>query len=75
MRGFKILYAIAALLILADVIYYFTFHPKHHFSWEVPAFSAAFGFVMCVVLVVVSKAIGKFIMKEETYYERFKRVR
>ena len=75
MKYFKLLYATAAILILADVIYYFTFHPKHHFSWEVPAFSAAFGFSMCILLVVVSKFIGKLIMKEEAYYERFRKVR
>ncbi|WP_290899473.1 hypothetical protein [Ferroglobus sp.] len=75
MRGFRLLYALALILIIADVVYTFFAHPKRHFYWEVPAFSAAFGFVMCIALVVISKSIGKFIMKEEDYYEKLKKVR
>ncbi|AIY89505.1 hypothetical protein [Geoglobus acetivorans] len=72
-RWMKYLYAIAALLITADIAYYFAAHPEHHFSWEIPAFSAAYGFVMCILLVVVSKSIGRFIMRDEDYYERLGR--
>lgn len=72
-RWMKYLYAIAALLIIADIVYYFTAHPEYHFSWEIPAFSAVYGFVMCILLVVVSKSIGKLIMKDEDYYERLGR--
>ncbi|AKG91426.1 hypothetical protein GAH_01272 [Geoglobus ahangari] len=74
-RWMKYLYAVAGILILSDIAYYFIAHPKHHFSWEVPAFSAVYGFVMCVLLVVVSKSIGKLIMKDEDYYERIGKVR
>ncbi|WP_457590294.1 hypothetical protein [Geoglobus sp.] len=74
-RWMRHLYAIAAVLIAADVAYYFIAHPEHHFSWEVPAFSAVYGFVMCIVLVVVSKFIGRFIMRDEGYYDRIGKVR
>lgn len=70
MKGFKLLYVLAAILIAADLAYFLVFHPKRHFYWEVPAFSAAFGFVMCIALVIISKSIGKFIMKSEDYYEK-----
>ncbi len=75
MRDFKLLYALALILIIADIVYTFLAHPKRYFYWEVPAFSAVFGFVMCIALVVISKSIGKLIMKEEDYYEKLKKVK
>lgn len=39
--------------------------------WErVPGFWAAFGFVGCVVIIVASKAVGKFgVQRREDYYD------
>ena len=69
-RLFKLLILITALSIIADFIYVQT-HQKH-FPWEVPAFHALFGFVVCILLIVISKAIGhKWLMKDEDYYERW----
>lgn len=46
-------------------------HPPAH-AWErIPLFAAAFGFLGCVAIVVVSKALGKlFLQQPEDYYER-----
>lgn len=74
-RWMKHLYAVAALLIIADIVYYLIAHPEHHFSWEFPAFSAVYGFVMCILLVTVAKSVGKLIIKDPEYYDRIGKVR
>lgn len=63
LRGF---YAICMLLIVAD----FVLHRHVGLSWEeIPAFYAIYGFVACVVLVVIAKKMRKFIMRREDYYD------
>ncbi len=46
-----------------------TQEPRHW--WEqIPGFYIIFGFVGCVVIIVVSKALGKlFLQKDEDYYD------
>lgn len=46
-------------------------HPHPH-AWDrIPLFYAFFGFVGCVAIIVVSKALGKaFLQQDEDYYER-----
>ncbi len=68
-KNMKYLYIIAALLILVDIVAY-----SLHLTHEIPAFSAVFGFVGCIVLIYFSKFIGNFITKKEDYYEKFKKV-
>lgn len=45
-------------------------HPYPH-AWDhIPLFYAAFGFVGCVLIILVSKALGKrFLQKPEDYYD------
>lgn len=59
-------FGILAFLIGLDLL-----APKHpHFSWEaLPGFYAVYGFVSCVLIVAVSKILGKlWLQKEEDYY-------
>jgi hypothetical protein len=46
-------------------------HPYPH-AWDhIPLFYAIFGFVGCLLIIIVSKALGKaFLQKKEDYYER-----
>ena len=45
-------------------------HPHPNVWDKVPLFYALYGFVGCVLIIVVSKALGKlFIQKRENYYE------
>ncbi|MBW7957868.1 MAG: hypothetical protein H3C68_08265 [Deltaproteobacteria bacterium] len=48
--------------------------PRHHlhFYWdEIPGFSAVFGFISCVLIIIVSKALGKlWLQRKEDYYEK-----
>jgi hypothetical protein len=39
-------------------------------SWEnLPAFYAVYGFVACVLLVLIAKEMRKVIMRKEDYYD------
>ncbi len=43
--------------------------PLHHFWEKIPLFEAIFGFLGCLVIIFVSKALGQFfIQKREDYY-------
>jgi len=47
-------------------------HPQVHFSWQsVPFFSALYGFVGCIMIILGSKALGHYwLQKEEDYYKK-----
>ena len=62
----RILYAICALLFAMDFI-----HHRHAIhSWEdIVGFYAFYGFVGCVVFVLVAKEMRKILMRGEDYYQ------
>lgn len=63
LKGF---YAICVLLVLAD----FFLHRHIGFAWEkIPAFYAIYGFVACVLLVLVAKKMRNVLMRKEDYYD------
>ena len=62
------------MLLSAIVIFclsFFTPTDGAHFPWEkLPVFYALFGFVSCIALIILAKALGKlFIRRDENYYE------
>jgi hypothetical protein len=63
LKGF---YAICISLALAD----FVVHRHIGFGWEkIPAFYALYGFVACVLLVLIAKKMRKILMRKEDYYD------
>lgn len=60
-------YVICLLLLFLD----FFIHKHGDYSWEEwPAFHAAFGFVACVVLVIVAKYFLRvLVIRKENYYD------
>lgn len=61
----NVFYATCALLVLLDFIVHR--HIVHY--WEnLPGFYALYGFVGCVLLVLVAKVLRKFLMRNENYY-------
>jgi uncharacterized membrane protein YhaH (DUF805 family) len=59
-------YVVCALLVVAD----FIVHRHISLDWEkIPAFYAIYGFVACVVLVILAKVMRKGLMRGETYYD------
>ena len=63
---------LAALTLGSVALSFLTAGPAHPQAWDgIPLFFAAFGFVGCVVIIFVSKALGKaFLQKQEDYYEQ-----
>jgi len=63
----RLLYASLALVAIIDL-----FIPRHHgFFWEYwPGFSALYGLISCVLIIVVSKFLGHQggLMKREDFY-------
>ncbi|OYT27654.1 MAG: hypothetical protein B6U97_00640 [Candidatus Altiarchaeales archaeon ex4484_96] len=63
----KMFIASLVLIYLADLLI-----PKHHIvvSWEaLPGFYSIYGFLSCVLIVLVSKLLGIWLQKREEYYE------
>lgn len=62
----KVLYALCAITLGADfVVKRYVDHP-----WEaLPGFYALYGFVACVILVLVAKEMRKLLMRGEDYYD------
>ena len=79
LRGF---YLICGILFLLDFVLHrhisilqvkpkaFGLHRHISIIWEkIPGFYALFGFVACVILVLVAKEMRKFLMRKEDYYD------
>ena len=64
----KIAYGILVLLVMVDFI--IPRHEIHFFGDKIPGFWSIFGFSACVVIIIVSKWLGKNgLMKDEDYYD------
>ncbi|WJG08220.1 hypothetical protein [Aliiglaciecola sp. LCG003] len=62
----RVFYALCLLLVLLD----FLLHRHIYTDIErIPAFYAIYGFIACVVLVVIAKKMRKFMMRKEDYYD------
>lgn len=63
----RVFYALCVLLVAAD----FVIHRHTYHDWEeLPAFYAIFGFVACVILVLVATQMRRALMRSEDYYEK-----
>lgn len=62
----RIFIGLCALLLVLDFL---LTREIHHPLERVPAFYALFGFIGCVVLVVVAKWMRVWLMRGETYYD------
>lgn len=66
-RVVNVLTVLCVLLLGAD----FFFHRHVSHPWEgLWGFYAVFGFVACVVLVLLAKEMRKLVMRDEDYYDR-----
>ncbi len=68
-RFLKVVYLIALAVVFAADF----FVHRHHetFIWDtIPGFGAVYGFVSCVLMIIVFKFIGHvWLMKKEGYYD------
>lgn len=67
----KILKLISYVMLVAVVVPSFFIKGHGHFAFEnIPGFWPVFGFVACIMIVVVSKTIGKvWLQRKENYYD------
>jgi|Deesub1362A_J573_1020465.scaffolds.fasta_scaffold00076_60 hypothetical protein len=65
----RLFYLALAITVLSD---FMVKREYVEFLWEaIPGFSAVYGFLSCIFIIVFSKWIGhKWLMKEEDYYDR-----
>ncbi|MFT5129738.1 MAG: putative membrane channel-forming protein YqfA (hemolysin III family) [Rhodothermales bacterium] len=69
-RWLRILFAISALLFLADFVVYHFVDKHAHFSWDArPGFYAIYGFMSCVVVVYAARLLRPIVMRDEDYYD------
>ena len=61
----RFFYGACALVLLLDFV--LTRKVAHDFE-SLPGFYAVYGFVCCVVLVLIAKWMRKFLMRDEDYY-------
>jgi hypothetical protein len=62
-------YGVLVLLVLVD--FFIPRHEIHFFGDRIRGFWSLFGFVACVLIIVVSKWIGHHgLMKDEDYYDK-----
>ena len=63
----KIAYIALILIIVAD--FFIPRHEIHFIGDKIPGFWSLFGFVACILIILISKWIGRLgIMQEEDYY-------
>ena len=64
----RIMYGVLALLVVLDLLLPAAYQ---RFPWDgIGGFGAIYGFVACVLIIVVSKALGyAFLYKPEDYYD------
>lgn len=68
----KGLYIACGFFVVLDIFFWIIGFDKHpYFKWEQwPGFYAIYGFVACVLLVLVSKYVLRpLVMRDEDYYE------
>ena len=64
--------ALLAFLALLEIVAVKVLHWGHGHFWfeELPAFGSLYGLLSCVLIVLVSKALGHgWLMKDEDYYD------
>ena len=63
----RIAYAVLILILVID--FFIPRHEIHFFGDRIPGFWSLFGFVACILIILISKWIGHLgIMQDENYY-------
>ncbi|RUM37374.1 MAG: hypothetical protein DSY50_00430 [Desulfobulbus sp.] len=72
LRSHMLFVKIACYIFLAGLLIGDLFIPRHHAHFigdVIPGFWAAFGFIACVLIIIVSKWLGTaFLFRPDTYY-------
>ena len=61
--------AYAALIFIIIIDFFIPRHEIHFFGDSIPGFWSLFGFIACILIIIISKCIGSFgIVQDEKYY-------
>ena len=61
--------AYAALILIFVIDFFIPRHEIHFFGDGIPGFWSLFGFIACILIILISKWIGRLgIMQDEKYY-------
>ena len=62
-------FAYAVLIFIFVIDFFISRHEIHFFGDRIPGFWSLFGFVACILIILISKWIGRLgIMQDEKYY-------
>jgi hypothetical protein len=65
----KVYWAALGVSLVLDGVWLFSHAFHYHFKFQYfPEFFALFGFFGCMLLILIAKGMGFFIVKEEEYY-------
>lgn len=70
-KTLRYLFIASLMIVLIAELFTYSNHEHVGFWWEeIPGFYAVYGFLGCVLIVIVSKALGHHLLqREEDYYE------
>jgi len=67
----RLYFAALVLSLILDLVWLYTHRFHYHFSWQnLPEFFAIFGLFGCMLLILIAKGIGLFIVVDEDYYQK-----
>ncbi|MBW1777414.1 MAG: hypothetical protein JRI76_04600 [Deltaproteobacteria bacterium] len=67
----RVYWAALAVSLILDGVWLYSHAVHYHFKFQYfPEFFALFGFIGCMLLILIAKGMGLFIVKEEDYYEK-----
>lgn len=67
----RLYYIVLAASLILDVYWLYTHAFHFHFSFQqIPQFFALFGFFGCMLLILIAKGLGFFIVVDEDYYQK-----
>jgi uncharacterized membrane protein len=69
------LYVVCLVISLVlDLFWLYTHKFHYHFEFQyMPQFFALFGFIGCILLILIAKGLGFFIVVDEDYYQKKQR--
>ena len=72
MKMARWVYAVLAVFALGEFVVPRLFAPDHAHFWfeDIPAWGSIYGLVSCLLIIVVSKVLGKlWLTRQENYYD------
>ncbi len=67
----KLYYACLVVSLILDLFWLYTHVFHYHFSFQyLPQFFALFGLFGCMLLILIAKGMGIFIVVDEDYYQK-----